>query len=60
MTLRRTDRDRLERRAAKHPKRRFLDAADVARLVHFLLYVDRGYVSGCVIRMHGGEAAWRG
>lgn len=59
MTVRRQDRDNLDRRKALHPKRRFLDAGEVARLVKFLLYEDRGYITGTVIRMHGGEAAWR-
>lgn len=54
MTLRRQDRDNLERRAATHPKGRFIEAAEVARLVHFLLYEDRGYISGVTIRMNGG------
>lgn len=59
MTTRRRDHENLARRLACHPKRRFIDADEVAKLVHFLLYQDRGYISGTVIRMHGGEAAWR-
>jgi NAD(P)-dependent dehydrogenase (short-subunit alcohol dehydrogenase family) len=55
MTLRRDDRALLDQRAATHPKRRFLLAREVAALVHFLLYVDEGYLSGTVIRMHGGS-----
>lgn len=55
MTLRRNDPDRLEQRRKGHPQRRFLRSAEVARLVHFLLYVDQGYLSNTVIRMHGGE-----
>jgi NAD(P)-dependent dehydrogenase (short-subunit alcohol dehydrogenase family) len=54
MTTRRTDLENLERRRQEHPKRRFLKAAEVARLIHFLLYVDEGYLSGQVIRMNGG------
>lgn len=54
MTLRRSDRERLEEREASHPKRRFLKAVEVARLVHFCLYQDEGYLSGTVIRMNGG------
>lgn len=60
MTIRRVDLTNLEGRKARHPKRRFADAAEIARLVHYLLYEDRGYISGCVIRVHGGEPAWRG
>lgn len=55
MTLRREDQDHLRQRRAGHPKRRFLRAAEVARLAHFLLYADQGYISGTVVRMHGGE-----
>lgn len=58
MTLRRLDRENLDRRRWAHPKKHYLLAAEVARMVHFLLYVDRGYTTGTVIRMHGGVAAW--
>jgi NAD(P)-dependent dehydrogenase (short-subunit alcohol dehydrogenase family) len=58
MTLRRADTDGLERRRWAHPKRRYLAAMEVAQMVHHLLYVDRGYTTGTVVRMHGGAAAW--
>ena len=54
MTLAREDAENLERRKLENPKRRFLKAAEVARLIHFLLYQDEGYLSGTVIRMNGG------
>lgn len=54
MTTERKDTENLERRRQESPKRRFLKACEVARLVHFLLYVDEGYISGTVIRMNGG------
>jgi NAD(P)-dependent dehydrogenase (short-subunit alcohol dehydrogenase family) len=54
MTLERSDLDNLSRRRSEHPKGRFLTAAEVARLIHFCLYVDEGYLSGQVIRMNGG------
>src|SRR3989304_3989175 len=54
MTQARTDLENLERRKLENPKRRFLKAAEVARLIHFLLYQDEGYLSGTVIRMNGG------
>lgn len=54
MTLRREDVDNLKRRMDEHPRRRFLAAVEVARMVHFLLYVDEGYTTGTVIRMNGG------
>lgn len=59
MTTRRTDTDRLASRELAHPKRRFVTAREVARLAYFLLYQDEGYISGTVVRMHGGEAQWR-
>lgn len=54
MTLRRLDVDNLQKRMDSHPKRRFLKAIEVARMIHFLLYVDEGYTTGTVIRMNGG------
>jgi NAD(P)-dependent dehydrogenase (short-subunit alcohol dehydrogenase family) len=58
MTLRRSDTDGLERRRWAHPKRRYLAAMEVAQMVKHLLYVDRGYTTGTIVRMHGGIAAW--
>lgn len=55
MTMRRTDSDVLVRKCRAHPKRRFVTSVEVARLVHFVLYVDRGYLSNTVIRMNGGQ-----
>ena len=54
MTLRRPDQDRLPAKRAAHPKGRFLWAVEVAKLVHYCLYVDAGYLSGIVIRLNGG------
>jgi NAD(P)-dependent dehydrogenase (short-subunit alcohol dehydrogenase family) len=54
MTERRTDLVNLEQRRLAHPKKRFLRAIEVARLVHYLLYIDEGYLSNTVIRMNGG------
>jgi len=54
MTLTRHDLAEVDRRAKAHPKGRFLAAREVARLIHFLLYVDEGYISGVTIRMNGG------
>jgi len=58
MTSRRADTEGLERRRWAHPKRRYLAAMEVAKMVYHLLYVDRGYTTGTIIRMHGGTAAW--
>ncbi len=55
MTLRRTDTTTLERRRREHPKQRFLTAKEVATMAYVLLYVDAGYTSGTVVRMHGGQ-----
>jgi NAD(P)-dependent dehydrogenase (short-subunit alcohol dehydrogenase family) len=54
MTMRRDDGDVLIARCRSHPKRRFLASAEVARLIHFVLYVDEGYLSGVTLRMNGG------
>lgn len=55
MALRRCDTWRLDERKARHPQKRFLKAIEVARLVKFCLYEDRGYLSNVVIRLNGGE-----
>jgi NAD(P)-dependent dehydrogenase (short-subunit alcohol dehydrogenase family) len=52
---RRLDTWRTDERMARHPQKRFLKAIEVARLVHFVLYVDEGYLSNVVIRLNGGE-----
>ncbi len=54
MSTRRKDVDNLERRRTEHPKERFVSSAEVAAMVHHVLYVDAGYTTGTVIRMHGG------
>lgn len=56
MTLRRADLRSVDARAAEHPKRRWLAAIEVARLIRFCLYEDQGYLSGTVIRMNGGAS----
>lgn len=45
----------LEKRRLDHPKQRWLQPIEVARMVHFLLCVDEGYTTNTVIRMNGGE-----
>lgn len=55
MTRARTDQENVRRRAAEHPKGRWLTAAEVARTAYFLLYVDAGYTTGTMVRMHGGQ-----
>ncbi len=53
MTRRREDQDNLRAREALHPKGRFLTAMEVAKMAKTLLY-EQEYVSGTVVRMHGG------
>ena len=45
----------LERRRLLHPKMRWLQPMEVARMIHFLLCVDEGYTTSVVVRMSGGE-----
>lgn len=54
MTLRREDKGRLARRRAEHPKKRFLQSAEVASLARTLLYFQP-FINNAIIRMHGGE-----
>ena len=53
MTTRRHDTGNLDRRRNEHPMGRFLKAREVAEMAHHLLY-HQSYISGTVIRMHGG------
>ena len=53
MTTRRRDTGNLNRRRSEHPMGRFATAREVASLAHHLLY-HQPYVSGTVVRMHGG------
>lgn len=57
MNLRRNEDGKavLAERLKTHPKGRWLQADEVARLVHYLLYIDDGYITNVVIRMNGGE-----
>lgn len=45
----------LEERRKRHPKQRWLEPEEVAHMINFLLNVDKGYTTGVVIRMNGGE-----
>ncbi len=54
MTQRRKDLANLGNLENTHPKGRFLAAKEVARLIHFLLYQDLGYITGTVVRINGG------
>lgn len=45
----------MEDRRLLHPKQRWLEPMEVARMIHFLLCVDHGYTTGVVVRMNGGE-----
>lgn len=45
----------LMKRQKRHPKSRWLEPIEVARMIYFLLCVDLGYTTNVVIRMNGGE-----
>lgn len=45
----------MEERRKRHPKGRWLEPIEVARMIHYLLCVDQGYTTGVAIRMNGGE-----
>lgn len=53
MTMRRTDQNRLKELRKAHPKGRFVQAVEVARLIQFLLYEDLGYISNTVVEITG-------
>ena len=57
MTQRRVDLDHVADRAEATPKGRFLRAAEVARLLHFVLYRDEGMLTNTVVSLNGGEFA---
>ena len=57
MTERRDDLDQVADRAQASPKHRFLYAAEVARLVHFVLWEDDGMLTNTVVSMNGGVFA---
>lgn len=57
MTIRRTDHEVLARHRLEHPKKRFLLSSEVATMIHYLLYIDPGYINNIVIRMNGGRHA---
>lgn len=54
MTERREDLFALDQRRQRHPKRRFCEAQDVAKLVAYLLFEDRGFITGTTILINGG------
>ena len=55
MTLRRSNRLLVEKALTSHPKKRGLYSKEVARMIHHLLFVDKGYTSNTVIEMNGGK-----
>lgn len=57
MTQRRHDLDRVEQRAARAPKQRFLQTKEVSRLLHYVLYQDEGMLTNVVVSLNGGEFA---
>jgi NAD(P)-dependent dehydrogenase (short-subunit alcohol dehydrogenase family) len=57
MTQRRNDLDAVAERARKTPKRRFLNAGEVSRLLHYVLFEDEGSLTNTVIHLNGGVFA---
>jgi NADP-dependent 3-hydroxy acid dehydrogenase YdfG len=54
MTTRRSDLPRVRQRADESPQKRFLDSAEVARLIHYCLYINRGSLTNTVVSLNGG------
>lgn len=54
MTARRRDIALCKKRGAARRRGRWLEAIEVARLVHFALYVDGGAICNSVLRINGG------
>jgi NADP-dependent 3-hydroxy acid dehydrogenase YdfG len=57
MTMRREDMPRVHQRAAASPQERLLDSAEVAQLIHYCLYVNRGSLTNTVVSLNCGEFA---
>lgn len=57
MTQRRHDLDSVAERARRTPKGRLLQADEVSRLLHYVLYVDEGTLTNTVIHLNCGEFA---
>lgn len=45
---------------ASHPKQRGLEPIEVAKLIHFLLFVDQGYITNTIVEINGGKFAGSG
>jgi NAD(P)-dependent dehydrogenase (short-subunit alcohol dehydrogenase family) len=43
----------------RHPKHRPVGPLEVAKLIHFLLFTDEGYITNTVVEMDGGKFAGR-
>lgn len=54
MTVRRTDRERLEKYKAEHPKKRFLNTNEIAEIVD-KLYQCTNYITNIEIEINGGK-----
>lgn len=49
--------EELHAAAEANPNRRLLEPLEVARLIHYMLFVDRGYITNTVVEMNGGKFA---
>jgi NADP-dependent 3-hydroxy acid dehydrogenase YdfG len=57
MTQRRHDLDSVGERALRSPKGRLLQADEVSRLLHYVLYVNEGTLTNTVVHLNCGEFA---
>ena len=57
MTQRRHDLDSVAERARRSPKGRLLQADEVTRLLHYVLYVNEGTLTNTVVHLNCGEFA---
>lgn len=57
MTSKRIDIENIKNSIETNPKKRGVKSIEVARLVHYLLFVDEGYINSTVVHMNGGKFA---
>jgi|SaaInlStandDraft_3_1057020.scaffolds.fasta_scaffold92174_1 short-subunit dehydrogenase len=57
MTQDRKDIDSVLKKTKDHPKKRYLYSEEVADLMHYVLFVDKGYINNEIINMNGGKFA---
>ncbi len=55
----RKSQDEIEKSISQNPKQRGIMAAEVAELIRFLLFTEKGYITNTVVEMNGGKFARR-